>query len=242
MDITDQPEYIRKAFRRSLLEGDNGELLAANRAQQKYVDLRRYAFDMEKLIDRQEQLEVKDLTPDDDILDEQDRSEFWAWHYPVHWDQVVRVFFRASTVITIVSFLEITLAQVCRDVRIVTMEQLSSSDLQGGAIEKSRKYLIRFGGFSNVKNSLWGEIKNILGIRNALVHANGRIDNCRSPKKVRQLVAKGPGLSENIGSITIEKEYLEHCVECAGEFLSYLSCEMRSLCNRRKRFESDENS
>ena len=242
MDITDQPEYIRKAFRRSLLEGDNGELLVANRAKQKFVDLRRYAFDMEKLLDRQEQLEVKDLTPDDDILDDQDGSEFWAWHYPVHWDQVVRVFFRASIVITIVSFLETTLAQVCRDVRIVTMEQLSSSDLQGGAIEKSLKYLIRFGGFSNVKSSLWGEIKNILGIRNSLVHANGRIDNCRIPKKVRQLVAKGPGLSENIGSITIEKEYLEHCVECAGEFLSYLSCEMRSLCNRRKQFESDENS
>jgi hypothetical protein len=104
MDIPNPPEHIKNAFRRSLLEDDEWGLLASNRACQKFTDLRRYALAMEQLVDQAGQTEIKALSPEADALDENDRGEFWAWHYPVHWDQVVRGMFRASTITALISF------------------------------------------------------------------------------------------------------------------------------------------
>lgn len=240
MDIPDPPEYIRTAFRRSLLEGDEWGMLAANRAYQEFQDLRRYALAMEQLIDQEERSQIEALSSEADQLDEDDRGEFLAWHYPAHWDQVVRGLFRASTITALVSFLETTLAQVSRDVRLITQEELKSSDLNGGDIEKSRKYLTRFGGFS-IRDEVWKPIENIVQVRNALVHASGEIGQCRNAKKLRGLVAESPGLEEVLGSISIDKDYLEHCLSRVHELLSSLSSEMQDLCERRKQFEATNN-
>lgn len=236
MDIPDPPEYIRKAFRRTLLEGDDWDVLAANRAYQEFSDLSRYTRAMEELVDQAEQAELDTLSPEADALNDEDRGEFWAWHYPAHWDQVVRGTFRASTVMALVSFVETTISQVSRDVRLVTQEELKASDLNGSAVEKSRKYLGRFGGFS-VDADTWRELNNIIEVRNALVHTNGCIDQCRNPGKIRSIVAKGPGLNENYGAISIDKSYMEHCLECVQALLLSLSNEMKELCTRRKQFE-----
>lgn len=240
MDIPDPPEHIRKEFRRTLLEGDEWGLLAANRAYQEFTDLRRYALAMEQLVDHAEQAEIEALSPEGDALDEDDRGEFWAWHYPVHWDQVVRGMFRASTITALISFVETTLSQICRDVRLITQEELRPGDLNGSAVEKSKKYLKRFGGFT-VDQAVWKRIDDIVQIRNALVHANGDIDQCRNPRKIREIVSANSGLNETYGAISIDKSYLEHCLGCVEDLLSSLSFEMKELCSRKKQFEERKN-
>ena len=241
MDIPDPPEHIRKEFRRSLLEGDEWGLLAANRAYQEFADLRRYALAMEHLVNHAEQAEIQALSPEADALDEDDLGEFWAWHYPVHWDQVVRGMFRASTITALISFVETTLSQICRDVRLITQEDLRPSDLNGSAVGKSKKYLKRFGGFT-VDQVVWERIEDIVQVRNALVHANGDIDQCRNPRKVREIVSANPGLNEKYGALSIDRSYLECCLKCVEGLLSSLSFEMKELCSRRKQFEERKNS
>lgn len=241
MDIPDPPEHIRKEFRRALLEGDEWRLLAADRAYEEFADLRRYALAMEQLIDHAEQAELEALSPEADALDEDDRGEFWAWHYPVHWDQVVRGMFRASTITALISFFETTLSQICRDVRLITQEELRPGDLNGSAVEKSKKYLKRFGGFT-VDQTVWKKVDDIVQIRNALVHANGDIDQCRNPSKIREIMSKEPGLNETYGAISIDKSYLEHCLGCVQELLSSLSFEMKELCRRKNQFEERNKS
>ena len=236
MDIPDPPEYIRNEFRRSLLEGDEWGLLAANRAYQEFADLRRYALAMEQLVDQAEQADIQALSPEADALDEDDRGEFWAWHYPVHWDQAVRCMFRASTITALISFVETTLSQICRDVRLITQEDLKPSDLNGSAVGKSKKYLKRFGGFT-ADQGVWKRIDDIVQIRNALVHANGDIGQCRNPEKIRDIVSANPGLNETYGAISIDRSYLEHCLESVENLLSSLLSEMKELCSRRKQFE-----
>jgi len=236
MDIPDPPEHIKNAFRRSLLENDEWGLLASNRALQEFADLRRYALAMEQLVDHAEKTEIQALSPEADALDEEDRGEFWAWHYPAHWDQVVRGMFRASTITALISFVETTLSQICRDVRLITQEDLRPSDLKGSAVGKSKKYLKRFGGFT-VDQVVWERIDDIVQIRNALVHANGDIDQCRSPKKIREIVSENASLDEAHGVIAIGRSYLTHCLECVDGLLSSLSFEMKELCSRRKQFE-----
>jgi hypothetical protein len=241
MDIPDPPEDIRKEFRRSLLEGDEWGLLAANRAHQEFADLRRYALAMKQLVDHAEQAEIQALSPEADALDEDDRGEFWAWHYPVHWDQVVRGLFRASTITALVSFVETTLSQICRDVRLITLEDLKPSDLNGSAMGKSKTYLKRFGGFT-LDQVVWEQLDDIVQIRNALVHANGDIDQCKNPKQIREIVSANPGLNETYGAIAIDRTYLEHCLRCVEGILSSLLFEMKELCSRRKQFEQRKDS
>lgn len=241
MDIPDPPEYIRKGFRRSLLEGDKWGSLAANRAYQEFADLRRYALAMEQLVDHAEQADIQALSPEADALDGDDRGEFWAWHYPVHWDQVVRGMFRASTIVALISFVETTLSQICRDVRLITQEDLKPSDLNGSAVGKSKKYLKRFGGFT-VDQVAWERIDDIVQIRNTLVHTNGDIDQCRNPRKIREIVSANPGLKETYGAISIDRSYLEHCLAGVEDLLSLLLVEMKDLCSRRKQFEERKNS
>ena len=241
MDIPNPPEHIKNAFRRSLLEDDEWGLLASNRACQKFTDLRRYALAMEQLVDQAGQTEIKALSPEADALDENDRGEFWAWHYPVHWDQVVRGMFRASTITALISFVEISLSQICRDVRLITQEELRPRDLNGSAVEKSKKYLKRFGGFT-VDQVIWKRIDGIVQIRNALVHANGDIDQYRTPRQIREIVSETQGLNETYGAISIDKSYLEHCLDCVEDLMSSLSFEMKELCSRKKQFEERGNS
>lgn len=236
MEISDPPDYIRKEFRRSLLEGDQWNLLAANRAYQEFADLRRYALAMEQLVDQAEQADIQALSPEADALDEDDWGEFWAWHYPAHWDQVVRGTFRASTITALISFVETTLSQICRDVRLIIQEDLKPSDLNGSAVGRSKKYLKRFGGFT-ADQVVWERIGDIVQVRNALVHANGDIDQCRNPRKIREIVSANPGLNESYGAISIDRSYLEHCLGCVENLLSSQLSEMKELCSRRKQFE-----
>jgi len=244
LDIPEPPEHIRKFFRRQLLEGNDDDLLAANRAQQEFSNLRRYVLAIERLIDEQERTEVEELKTDAKQLSEEKKGEFWAWRYPVHWDEVVRTLFRESTLMTMTSFLETTLNQICRDVRLVTEEALRQSELQGNAIERSKRYLIRFGRFSESENELWRQVSDIAEIRNAFVHANGKINACRNPKKTRAAMIRSSGLreEEELASIIIKKDYLCNALESIEKFLTYLSSEMRHLCIRRKQFELAERS
>lgn len=244
VDRHEQPEYIRKAFRRFLLEGDEA-MLAANRALHEFSNLRRYVLSVERLIDEQEQFEVDGLKPyANKLSEEEDKAEFWAWHHPVHWDEIVRTLFRASTLMAMASFLETTLNQVCRDVRLVTEEALSPNELHGGIIKRSKRYLIRFGGFTAPKDELWRQVVDLIEIRNVFVHANGKIEASNNPEKIRGAMARSPGLREEpqTANILIEKEYLSHALDSIENFLSYLLSEMHGLCIRRKRFEVIERS
>ncbi|MDT0634546.1 hypothetical protein [Spectribacter hydrogenoxidans] len=234
MDIPNPPEHIREKFRCALLEGDEWGLLAANRAYEEFADLRRYALKMEQLVDHAEQAEIEDLRPEADALDDDDRGEFWAWHYPVHWDQVVRGMFRASTVTVITSFVETTLSQICRDVQLITQEELRPSDINGGVVEKRKKYLARFGGFALDRVS-WKRIEDIVQIRNALVHANGSIEQCKNSSMIRGIISENKDLNEVYGAVSINKGYLEYCLGCVEDALSSLSTEMTELCSRQKR-------
>jgi hypothetical protein len=74
------------------------------------------------------------------------------------------------------------------------------------------------------------------------VHANGDIDQCRSPRKVREIVSANPGLNEIYSAISIDRSYLEYCLGCVEDLLSSLSFEMKELCSRRKQFEERKNS
>ncbi|TAM12373.1 MAG: hypothetical protein EPN72_05150 [Nevskiaceae bacterium] len=221
-----------QAHRCAILDGNAHAVMAV----QEFSDLRRYVRMMEQLINEAERTEVENLRPEVVTLNTVDRNEFWMQYYPTHWDDVVREAFRASTVIALVSFLETTLSRIARDVSVVVEEALSASDFGGSVVQRSKKYLIRFGGFQTDENG-WAEMDEIIQIRNALAHANGNIDQCKNSNRIRKIIEKGPGLRDACGRISIDTSYLEHCLESVQIFLLSLSNDMRGLCNRITQLE-----
>lgn len=47
-----------------------------------------YLRTLEQFIERERSQEISDLKRHADQLPEGRQGNFWAWHYPVHWDEI----------------------------------------------------------------------------------------------------------------------------------------------------------
>lgn len=235
MDRSEPPDNTHKLVARSLLRDSGWTLLSINWASQEFRDFCRYARSIEGLVDQAEKAELSGLEARAESLPERDREEFWAWNYPVHWDQVVRATFRASTVTAFVSFMETTLTRTADDVRTITHEVLKVNDLHGGQIHRCISYLQRFGAFE-ISEAVTQRIDDVVQVRNAQVHANGYLDDSGRSRRVRGMIGRVPGLTEESSRVFIGGEYIEHCLATGEELLSLLLEQTRMLWARRQRF------
>ncbi|GAK55964.1 tRNA-dihydrouridine synthase [Candidatus Vecturithrix granuli] len=144
---------------------------------------------------------------------------------------------RASFFISLVSFLEAYLNQVCKDVAIVVRSPLKSSEIKGNMLERSQKFLEVFGNFTRPSKEDWEFIGRIYDVRNAFVHVNGSIDDYRDARRLRQFIEQQPGLS-GTSYLELKKEFCFSCLEKIDAFLEMICSEVRNLCERIKRFES----
>ena len=98
------------------------------------------------------------------------------------------------------------------------------NDLRGDGIERARLYLtkvceIQFPDASHE----WAEIQKLNSIRNCIVHAEGNVDDVRSPTKLRNIVKNTKGISlESERYLSIDKKYLEMVIACVDDFLQEL--------------------
>ncbi len=68
--------------------------------------LRFYLDTLEKFIDDEKSNEISRLKRHADGLSPDKQGEFWAWHYPVHWDEIFASQLRSSFVLTLMSLAE----------------------------------------------------------------------------------------------------------------------------------------
>jgi hypothetical protein len=90
-----------------------------------------YIETLEKFISDQETAEVVSLETEAGKLNEKARGEFWARHYPVHWNEIFRTTLRSSFLISVMSFEETTVTLICGDVQIITRAKIGVHDLWG---------------------------------------------------------------------------------------------------------------
>lgn len=235
MDRSDRPDGVDALIARSLLRDAGWTLLPINFANQEFLEFCRYARSVERLVDQAEQEELRSLEPQAESLPEHDRQEFWAWNYPVHWDEVVRTTFRASTVTAFISFIETTITHTASDVRRITQETLKVNNFHGGQIQKCVLYLKRFGAFE-ITEAVMLPLDGIVQVRNVLVHTNGYLDQSDRSNKVRGMIGRVPGLNEDSGRISVGKDYVEYCLATGQELLSLLLAQTKQLWSRRQRF------
>ena len=238
MKIDDPPKYIRDLFRDQLIQSGGEYTFGIYSLSEEISHFRFYLETLERFIASQEKSEIERLKEQAKNLSEDQRSEFWAWYYPVHWDEIFGSRIRSSFLISLVSFAETQLNQICRDTAVITRSGIKSNDLKGSILERSRKFLEIFGKFTKPPKLEWSFITRIYDVRNVLVHNNGSIFRYQHQKRLSQFVNEQSDLSQTHDFIEIEKGFCIFCLEKIESFLQELREEVKDLCDRVKRFES----
>jgi len=202
---------------------------------------RLYLQTMEDFIDRKEKEEVASIKakfPESAEIN-------WSYHYPVYWEDIFFTQIRSSFIVSIVSFAEVSLNRVCKQVFNILTPPIKHTDehkeLKGGIIDRGKKYLKKFGKFNNPNDELWSIIKSIYLVRNCIVHNNNDIEDMESKKQkqIGSLIGKLPGLLAapafvgdfgKYGFLKINYEFLIFSIDRIQEFVSSLYDELEQLC------------
>jgi hypothetical protein len=197
-----------------------------------------YLKTMEEFIEQQLINEIKQLKQQTKNFTEEQCSKFWAWHYPTHWDEIFVSRLRSSFLISLVSFSEIQINQICKAIAIIVRSEINSSDLKGNIWDRSKKYLNNFGKFSKPSNDDWSLLINIYDVRNVFVHYNGDIHHYNNLGRLKKFIKETKALSESHEFIELEKDFCFFCLNHIDSFLKTLRSEVRNLCDRVIKFES----
>ncbi len=199
---------------------------------------------MEDFIDKKEEEEVASIKakfPEGAEIN-------WSYHYPIYWEDIFFTQLRSSFIVSIVSFAELNLDRVCKQVFNILTPPIKHTDkhkdLKGGIIDRGKEYLRRFGKFNNPSDELWGIIKSIYLVRNCIVHNNNDIEDMESKKQeqIGNLVDKLPGLSAaaafvgesgKYGFLKINNEFPIFSIDRIQEFVSSLYDELEQLCKSK---------
>ena len=191
-----------------------------------------YLKTLEEFIEREHSQELADLKQHGYRLPQDQQGEFWAWHYPVHWDEIFASQLRSSFVVTLVSLVESHVGMVAEQACEIAGTPLKPKDLRGGFLERHRKCLQALASFTRPTDAIWDAVYEIRDVRNCIVHANSRIWETTNQQRLRSLVGRLPGLSASQDVIELSKEFPTHTLETVRGFILAIYDEAEKECTR----------
>ena len=230
--IPDPPEYVRADFRQQLIERGGGTGFSPYGPKEELRRFRFYLDTFEKFISDQEAAEITVLDAEAKSLSEEARGEFWSDYYPVHWDEIFRETLRSSFLISLISFVEVTLVQLCRDVEVIANAPLSANDIKGTILERSQVFLRPFGGFTAPSDDQWTTLSRIYDVRNVQVHNGGALYASRHEARITQFANSVAGLVETHGHLEVKPEFVSFTLNSIDQFLGSLLTQLEELCRR----------
>jgi len=132
--------------------------------------------------------------------------------------------FRYSSLISIYSFLEISMHQLCRHLKRHKNIDIEIEDIKGNGINRYKIYISKACGisFPDTLNE-WSEIIKLNKIRNCLVHCEGNISIANSPSKLKNIINNTAGLSlARDKEIVIDSSYLNKSITNIETFIAVL--------------------
>ena len=139
--------------------------------------------------------------------------------------------FRNPFLITLFTVYETAVVEVANRIQKRLRIQLSLDDLRGDLPSRAKKYYGNVLHFElTISNSHWQRIKLLCDLRNAIAHANGRVDMMRSG--VKKNVLKIDGVSEMFGYIIVDEVFLRDTFALVKE-------ELEGLVARYKEWDTE---
>jgi hypothetical protein len=218
LDTKYRCEVVLPLFRNEALETLNG--------------LRFYLRTLEEFIDREREQEISGLKQHAEQWEAVHQEDFWAWHYPVHWEQIFASQLRSSFVVTLMSLAESHVRTVVEQACAIAGSPISRDELHHSPLEQQRSRLRKRAGFTRPDDKSWASLYDIRAIRNCIVHADGAIYADKKPDRLRSLISTIPGISTPHDMIELSPEFPVHGLTTVEEFLTVLYEEASALCQR----------
>ncbi|MFA6411571.1 MAG: hypothetical protein WCW53_02670 [Syntrophales bacterium] len=185
-----------------------------------YTELEdKFARDIIKLSERyEEEISEKNLT--------QEMKEEVAAYFGEEQSRFEELFlknFRYSIIVTIYSFLETTLNDLCHHLYHSKKSLLTLDEVKGTGIERARLYLQKVCLIDFPEKSHdWQKIQKFNLVRNCIVHAEGNVEEVKSPEKLKKIIKNTRGISlyPSIQRfLRIENDYIPSIIFCIEKFI-----------------------
>jgi hypothetical protein len=206
--------------------------LFRNEAAETLGGLKFYLRTLEEFINRERTQEISELEQHIEQWTPDQQSEFWAWHYPVHWDQIFASQLRSSFVVTLMSLAESHVRTVVEQACAIAGPPISRDELHHSPLEQQRSRLRKRAGFTRPDAKNWASLYDIRAIRNCIVHADGAVYGDKKPDRLRSLIPTLPGISAPHDVIELSPEFPLHSLTTVEGFITALYEEASALCQR----------
>ncbi|MGZ8096705.1 MAG: hypothetical protein ACXWUD_10750 [Methylosarcina sp.] len=165
---------------------------------------------------------------EDDLITE---LEIVHHNIDIHFPRV----FWSPFIVSVHSVFEASILEVAEELQRKKGIGISINDLNGSLLDKFKKYFDHILNFQLVTdNEQWRVLKELSIVRNAVAHANGRIDRLKlsAQKKIQQLEESNAGISNWMGLLVIEQMFAKRSLEVVSDTIG-------DLCARYKAYDSD---
>lgn len=137
-------------------------------------------------------------------------------------DEIYLGQYRKSTLVSIYSFLEFTMMNLCDLVQLFYNSSLGVKDLRGKGINQAKLYLEKVAKINFEElNAEWSELVTLNKVRNHIVHADG-VEDIVS-KDLTKLANRTQGLSiKKYGRLLVERTYIDSSITTVENFLDEL--------------------
>lgn len=172
--------------------------------------------DKESLLAAQESM----LSENNTELRELVNRNFRDAYYSI--DEIYLGQYRKSTLISIYSFLECTMMDLCDLVQLSYYSPLGVKDLRGKGINQARLYLEKVAKINFEElNAEWAELVTLNRIRNYIVHADGVEDVVSND--LSKVANRTQGLSiKQYGRLQVDHTYIDSSITTVENFLDKL--------------------
>lgn len=202
------------------------ELIVANKTKNRLEDFRRYTLELEGKFTADKNRLMQNFNESiTDLSDEEiiEIEEYYADDYQ-HIEEVQVSLYRKSTLVSLYSFLEHSLNDLCGYQYRRYEFAVEVTDLRGEGIVRARDYLIKLIKVDfSLLNDEWRYLMEFNKIRNCIVHSDGDINQSRSKKSLHEIVNSREGLElQHEKFIKISREYVDFIITKIEVFMAKL--------------------
>lgn len=132
---------------------------------------------------------------------------------------------RRSALITVFSFLENELDELCRLCQEEQSLKIAIKDISGKGIERATTYLDKIVGINTGRSApIWRELTSIQKVRNIIVHQNGKLGSIQGERnaEIDRFIGENPNLSGR-DEVLILEGFLQQTLDKIDQYFKLLS-------------------
>jgi hypothetical protein len=127
-------------------------------------------------------------------------------------EEVLPRFFLGPIIVTLWAIFESAIYEIAKEAKDQQKQIIGLSDINGDFLERTNKYFNHILQIHiKMRDSSWQHLRMFYVLRNALAHANGRLDNIKNEKDknvIKQWAKKGIGIENINGNLMFTQEFV----------------------------------